>query len=173
MTFCAGIAAQLRDCVAEFHLLGGFAVDLEDLVARQQPGLEAGRVLHRGDDDEIAILRRNDDAEAAELALGIVLHPLEVIRVHELAVRVQRAQHAPHRAVGEVVEGDFFLIHVILADELEGAGEDGDRRVAGVIPRLLLVRRLDLLAACWRRIRRADNSGQRQKQRYSQTPKFP
>ena len=81
-------------------------------------------------------LLRDDHADAAELAVRVVLHALEIRRLHELAVRIERAEHPAHRGIREVLVGDFLFVHVVLPDELQRAGENGNRRVGGVILRV-------------------------------------
>jgi hypothetical protein len=43
-------------------------------------------------------LHRHFNPEPIEPTPGVVLHVLEVIRIHELAVRIERRQHAFHAA---------------------------------------------------------------------------
>ena len=55
-----------------------------------------------------AVLHRDLDPEAVEAAPRVVLHVLEVSRVHELAVRIERREHAFHRGIDQIVVADFL-----------------------------------------------------------------
>ena len=129
VTLSPGLPLSAVIASASCIFLGGRTVDLENLVAAHESGLGGGGVLHRGNDDEHAVLRGNDEAQAVVTAAGVVLHVLEVVRLHELAVRVQAREHAAQGVVGQRAVIDFVLVHVVLADKLEHAGED---RQAGV-----------------------------------------
>ena len=122
--FLAGIAAEQIDRIAEIELFRGLSIDLDNLVIGQQPRPDSRRVFHRGDDDERALPLGNHDAQPAEAAVGVVLHALEILRLHELGMRVEAIEHSAHGRVGQFFVTDLLLVHVILADELEGAGED-------------------------------------------------
>ena len=58
------------------------------------PGLGGRRVVDRRDHLDEAVLHRHFDAEPAELAAGLDLHVLEVLRVHVARMRIERRQHA-------------------------------------------------------------------------------
>ena len=98
-----------------------------------KPGLGRRGVLHRGNDDEHAVLRRDDQPQAVIAAAGVVLHVLEAVRLHELAVRIEPGEHAAQGVVGERAEVGLVLVHVILPDELEDAGEDRQAAVDAVV----------------------------------------
>ena len=62
-------------------------------------------------------------ADAAEPALGVV-HEVRVTGGrHELAVRVEHADHAPQRAVDEVLVRQLAAIDVVAPDALEYVDE--------------------------------------------------
>ena len=127
-----GIAAKQIDDVAEFHLLRGLPIDLDDLVIGEQARLESRRILHRRDDDQHAIPLRDHHAQSAEPAVRIVLHALEILRLHELRMRIEAVQHSAHGGVGQFLVSHLLLIHIILPDELQRAGEHREIAVAGV-----------------------------------------
>ena len=131
----ADFAPELRDGVVHVELFRGLSIDFQNLIAWEQAGLEPRRVFHRRDNGEHAIAHGDDDAEAAELAPGVVLHILVADRLHELAVRIEIGHHAAQRAVDEVVVADFLFVHVILPDEQQRAGEDRDLVVGGFLGR--------------------------------------
>ena len=132
VTFLPGLAAQDIDRILQPQFLGRDAVDFQNLIAGQNAGLRRRRVFHRRDHGEQSVLDRDLDAEAVEPAAGVVLHVLEVVRVHELAVRIERGKHALHRGVDQVVIADLVAIDVILPDQLDRLREGGDLRVAAV-----------------------------------------
>ena len=115
--------AQFVHGVAQRHFLGRLAVDLEDNIARQQPRAKTGRPLHRRHDGQPVVLQTDDYAEPAELAFGVLLHPLEILRIHEVAVRIQVGQHSAQRAVSKLLVVRLVLVHVILPHQLDGAGQ--------------------------------------------------
>ncbi len=125
----AGLAAQAADGVVEVELLGGLAVDLDNAVAGSEAGLAGGRELHGLRDGEDHALAgtvgadAQDDAHAAERTLGVLAHVVVFAGLHELAVRVQRADHALERGVDELLVGDLSAIDVVLPDGFQHAGE--------------------------------------------------
>ncbi len=108
----------------EVELAGAFAVDLEDAVAGKQAGPFAGRALNRRHDDERTRLQPDDDAEAAEFALGLALDLLEGLLVEKLAVGIERGEHAAQGRVGEFLVAGLFFVDVILPDQLHDAREE-------------------------------------------------
>ena len=73
MTSVPGPAGQDLDGLVGAHPLGRLAVDLHDLVARQDPRLVSGRADHRSDHPQPAVLGVDADLDAdpAELALDL------------------------------------------------------------------------------------------------------
>ena len=68
-----------------------------------------------------AVLHRDLDAEAAELALHLHLHVAEVLGVHVARMRIERGQHAVDRRLDELLVGD--LLDIIGAHPLEHLAE--------------------------------------------------
>ena len=89
-------AGQDFDGFVRAHPLGRLAVDLDDLVARQDPRLISGRTDHRGDHPEPAALgiKINLNADAAELAFDLPSELLPLAGVDERRVGVQVLEHA-------------------------------------------------------------------------------
>ena len=104
------------------------------------PALAAGVSSIGVIDGEHAVLHRDLDAEAVEPAAGVVLHVLEIIRIHELAVRIERREHAFHRRVNQVVITHFVAVDVILPDQLDRLGKNGNLRVTAIVVCLLGMR---------------------------------
>ena len=84
-------------------------------------------------DGEKAVFERDFHAEAVEATASVVLHVLEVVRIHKLTVRIERREHAFHRGIDQVVIADFLAIDIIPPDQLDGFGERRDFRVAVLI----------------------------------------
>ena len=131
--FCAGRSTQNIDRVLQIHSFGGNAVDSQDLVAGENARLGRRRVLHRSDHGRQAVFHRDLDPEAVETAARVVLHVAEIIRVHELAVWIQRGKHALHCRGDEIVIARLVLIHVILPEQFERLCENGNLRVAVIL----------------------------------------
>src|SRR5262249_27595248 len=100
-------AAQTFDGVSESELVRRLAVDARDTVTGQNPGLGAGGVFDRTDDGQVVIFGGNLDADSAELALGFFFQVVVFGGVHELAVRVQRVEHAFEGALDEIMVSEF------------------------------------------------------------------
>src|SRR5205814_9541845 len=96
----------------------------------------ARRVFHRRDNREISVAHRNDNSEAAKLAFRVVLHSLEVARLHELTVRIEAGEHSAECRVSEVMIVDLFLVNIVLPNELQRASEDRNACVTDVVLRL-------------------------------------
>ena len=123
LDFGSRLAAQLVDRLRHGDVAGVLALDFHDAVARHDAGLVGRGILHRGEHGEVAVLNVDVHADTAELAFGIV-HEMRIPgRRHELAVRVEHADHAPQRAVHEVLVRQLVAIDVILADALEHVDE--------------------------------------------------
>ena len=125
-------AAQDVDRILQLHFLGRVAVDPQNLVAGKDACFRRRRVFHRRDHGEQSVFYRDFDAEPVEAAARIVLHVLEVVRIHELAVRIERREHAFHRRVNQVVVAGLFAIDVILPDELDRFRENRNLRITGI-----------------------------------------
>ena len=88
----AAVAAHVLDRVIEADALNRLAVDLDDEVAGLQPGFGGWRVVDRRHHLDEAVLHRDLDAEAAELAVHLHLHVAEALGVH--VVTADRARSA-------------------------------------------------------------------------------
>ena len=84
-------------------------------------------------DGEDARLLGEGDTEACKFAFRILLHALEILRFHELAMRVEAFKHAVERAVGEFLVAGLGIVNVVLADQLHGPREDFQLLVGGVL----------------------------------------
>ena len=127
------MAAEFFYRRVHIELLGGFAVDFENLVAGEETGSEAWGVFHGIQNGEHAAALRNHHAESAEFAARVLLHVFEIFRIHELAVRIELVEQASESVVGEVGVARFGFIHIVLPDELHGAGEELELIVGGVL----------------------------------------
>ena len=101
-------AADARDHVLQAQFLRGLAVDGQDDVPGLQAGTIGGRVLDGGHHGHLAVLHRDLDADAGELAGGGLLHLLVFFSRHEGGVRIQALQHTLEGTVQQ-----FALVHVL------------------------------------------------------------
>ena len=83
--------AHLVDRVGQVEADHRLAVDVGDEVAGLDAGLGRRRVVDRRDHLDDAVLHRDLDAEAAELALGLHLHVGEAFGVEIARMRIERA----------------------------------------------------------------------------------
>src|ERR1043166_9228771 len=121
----ARFAPQPFDGVLEGKFLRAFAVDLDDAIARHDAGAETRCVFHRRDYGQILVLvELHHDADAAELAFGVLLQLVKFARIHEFAVRIERAQHSLQRAMDELGVSEFAAIDVFLFHLFENVGEE-------------------------------------------------
>ena len=112
----------------EGDVLGGGAVDLEDLIPGLEAGLVGGGAFDGGDHGEDAVLQGDFDADAAELALGFNLQFFEFLGSHEGGMGVQGAHRALQGAINQVLGG--LGLRIMLLDEGQGLGEDFELGVA-------------------------------------------
>ena len=132
--FRARLAAELVHRLRHRDVAGVFAFDLHDAIARHDARPVGRRVLHRRQHGEVAVLNVDVHADATEPALGVV-HKMRVPGGrHELAVRVEHADHAPQCAVDKILVGQLATIDVVTPDALEYVDEQveiGVRVVGG------------------------------------------
>ena len=131
--FLPGRPAQEVDRILQLHSFGRVSVDPQNLIAGKNARLCRRRVFHRRDDREQPALYRHLNAEAVEPAAGVILHVLEVIRLHELAVRIERREHAFHRGINQIVVTRLVPVHVILPEQLDRFRENRNLRVAAIV----------------------------------------
>ncbi len=72
------------------------------------PARSAGRAVDRRDDLHAAVLLRDLDAEAAELALGLDPHVVEVVGRQVARMRVELGQHAVDRRLDQLLVVDLL-----------------------------------------------------------------
>jgi hypothetical protein len=106
----SGRALHLLDGLVEAQAVEKLAVDVGDIVAGLDPGAPCGRVLHRGDDLHRAVLDADRDPEAAVIAVGRGLQHIEVGRLDEARMWVERGEHAVDRALDERMVVDLVDI---------------------------------------------------------------
>ncbi len=88
---------------------------------RLDAGLAGRRVVDRRHDLDHALLHRDLDAEAAELAARLDLHVLVVLGVHVARVRIERGQHAVDGVLDQ-----RLLVHrldIVAADAFQHVAE--------------------------------------------------
>jgi len=117
------LAAQFFHRIAQGHLVGRLSVDFQQHVARKQAGPKTGRALHRRDNGQPLVFQPDDNSQAAELAPRILLHALEILRVHEITVRIQVGQHSTQRTVDQLLVLRFVLVDIVLTDQLDRPGQ--------------------------------------------------
>ena len=110
-------AAHLVDRLLEGepeHLL---AVEMGHQVSRLDAGALRGRVVDRRDHLDEAVLHRDLDTEAAELATRLNLNFLVALGVVILRMRVERADHALDGGIDQLRRA--YLLNVFAADFFE------------------------------------------------------
>ena len=110
----AFFAADQLDRLGQTHVLGGFAVDLEDLVTGPKAGPPGRGILygrHYGQ-DAVALGYFNADAEKA--APGLMLKFLHLLGRHKRGVGVQGVEHAANGPVDQFVA--FRALHELIVD---------------------------------------------------------
>ena len=151
----ARVAAHAVDGLREAHGDGRLLVDLDDAVAGLDAGLGGRVAVDHADDGDLGVAHADLDAKAAEAALGVGLHGVEVVGAQQVGVRVEGAEHAlddrvlgvallllaEHRVAGDEAE---HLAHVgahgpqrldVADRELLLGGADADADAAGLLPR--------------------------------------
>ena len=116
-----GSLQQVGD-VARAHVLGRFAVDGNDHVARMNAGLVGRRPGEGIDHDDFVVARADGHAHAVVLAALVFAHQRIRLGIEEIRVRIERVQHARDRPVVD----SFVRIHrlgVIVFDERVHIGE--------------------------------------------------
>src|SRR5271165_6588408 len=103
-------AAHFLDRLRKGHPLNRIAIEVGDQVARLQAGARRRGIVDRRDHLDEAVLHRHLDPEPAELAAGLNLHIVEVLRVQIIRMRVERSQHAVDRRLDQSVVADFVDI---------------------------------------------------------------
>ena len=111
-----------------------------DQVARPHAGPRGGRVVDRGDHLDEAVLLRDLDPEAAELAARLHLHVAEAARIEIGAVRVETLQHAVDRVLDHVAVSDG--LDIFRADALEHIAEQVEQAI-GLRPAAILRQSLE------------------------------
>ena len=142
------LALDQIDGLVHAHVLGRFAVDLDDEVAGQDAGLVGRRAGHRADDRQLAAvlaIEADLNADAAELALALLLELLVLARRDVRRVRIEPFESAVDHVLDQFAfalrldvhdvafahlvqhvhhEADQFVVLVLLAGG--GAVGDGD-----------------------------------------------
>jgi hypothetical protein len=119
----ADVAAQALDDLGQGHVLQRHAVGVGDDVARHEPGAGGRGVVDGGDDDGAAFALGDLDAEAAELAAGLLLHLARLLAVEALGVLVEGAEHP---ADGGLDEGGLVGgVDVLGPDAVDDLAEQG------------------------------------------------
>ena len=104
------------------QIVGFLVVDFDNHVARPQAGAIGGRSGEGRQHDGLAVARLHLHADAVVVALLLFAQQLEIARIEEIGVRVERAQHARDSAFVDGFVGNQ-RIGEILFDELVKLGE--------------------------------------------------
>ena len=112
------------------------------------PALGRRRVVDRRHDLDQAVLHRDLDAEAAELAAGLHLHFLEALGVHVARMRIERSEHAVDGGLDQLLfirRLDIVGAHAVehVAEQIELLVGIGIRRRDGAVEGLPQHRRRD------------------------------
>jgi hypothetical protein len=112
-----GVAAQAVDGLVERHVRRRLVVDADDVVLGLDADANRGRVGHGPlDRDAVLLVHLDDDAQAAELALGLRLHVLVRLDVEQHRVRVERVEHAVR---GRHLDLDEAPLGLLVGDGLQ------------------------------------------------------
>ena len=111
----------------------GASIDLDQPIARLEPGARGGSVVDRRHHHHVVAARGELQADAAVFALGLLLEGGVRARVHEARVRIQGVDHAVDGSVDQL-----RLVHrfdVVILDQREHVTEYielpvGARRIA-------------------------------------------
>ena len=122
--------AHPLDRVGQRHALGKVVVDLDDLVARLDPGLVGGSVLDRRNHGQQIILDGDFETQPAEAAAGFDFEVTIEVGREVGAMRVERSQHPGYRAVDKLLGGD--RLDVVLLHDRQHVGE-GRQFLVGVV----------------------------------------
>ena len=92
------VAAQPLDRLVQGHVHRRFVVDADDVILGLDADADGGRVGHRPlDRDAVLLVHLDDDAQTAELPLGLGPHVLVGLDVQQHRVRIERVEHAVRR----------------------------------------------------------------------------
>src|SRR5690606_4039371 len=100
--------------IPDYYLI---TVQMGDEVVCLNAGFVSGRAVDRSDDLNDAILHRDLDAEAPELAARLHLHVAEVLRAEISRMGVERGQHAVDGRLDQLCV--VRLLDIVLSDALE------------------------------------------------------
>ncbi len=133
----SGVALDQIDRLVHAHVLGRFAVDFEDEVAGQDAGLVGGGADHGTDNGQLAAIlpiRADLDADAAELALALLLELLVLARRNVGRVRIEPFQPAVNHVLDELAFPVLIDIHdVVLPDLVQHINHQADQFVILVL----------------------------------------
>ena len=118
----SGLAAHFLHGIGERHAAGRDVVDLDDQVARLDPGAERRRVFDRRNHFDDAIFDADFDAEPAESALSRNLELAKGFGIEKVRVRVEPVDHAVDGFADQLVVGD--RLDVITLDPAENGREE-------------------------------------------------
>ena len=104
-----------------------FAIHLEQFIPGQDAGLFPGGAFHWGDHRDAVRPDGDHEANATVLAFGILAEFVVLARLHVLAVRVQRVEHAFQRAFDQGIIGKVLALDVLLPDALHDQRENAQR----------------------------------------------
>ena len=122
LDLCALGAAQLLDGLVAGPALGVLPFDTGDHVAAADALLVGRRPFEERHDGDVAVDRRDADAEAVVAAFLALAHLGVGAGVEEARVRVERLEHAGDGAVDEAV--GFDVLDVLLLHGGQRGGED-------------------------------------------------
>ena len=120
-------ANQLHGLV-NIHPLGGFAVNAQDFILRQNARLGRRGAIDRGNNDQFLgfLVFTQLQSHPRQFTGGVDLHVAELIGIHEASVRIAEFfQHFPNRFVGRfglgIVAVQIILAHRLPVHLVEGA----------------------------------------------------
>ena len=111
------VATQALDRLVQGHVHRRFVVDADDVILGLDADPDRGRIGHRPlDRDPVLLVHLDDDAETAELPLGLRTHVLVGLDVEQHRVRVERVEHA---VGGRHLDLDQAARLLLLGDRLQ------------------------------------------------------
>ena len=129
----SGTTPKQSDRLRQSHILGELIIDLQNLIAGQNPGTRRRAVLTGGDNGKHIIFRRDRDSNPLVSAVCIAAQLIKDLRLHELTMRVQIGQHSLQSAVDQFFIGHLFRINIALANSLENFCEQLDFSKTGIL----------------------------------------
>ena len=101
------IAFEFLHGLVERQAVGALAVDFQNAIAGQHSRPVGGRAVHRADDLELAVVGRDLNADAPELALHAGAEAVQIVRPDVARIRVELAEDAADGRLDQIPPVDL------------------------------------------------------------------